>query len=507
MGRPQNWDHQVAGSFFSGGEASWGIANGWSLYGGALADENYQSAALGLGRDLALLGALAFDVTHSRVQLDDNSVYGNKTLDGNSYRVSYAKDFDELNSRVTFAGYRFSEKNYMTMSEYLDANDADRARTGNDKEMYTVTYNQNFTDARVSVYLNYSHHTYWDRQDQTNYNMMLSHYFNLGSLRNLSVSLTGYRYEYDKSADKGVYLSLSLPWGDNSTISYNGNYGSGADSNQVSLYHRIDDASHYTLSAGTSENHSSVDGYYSHDGTLAKVDLSANYHEGQYTSAGISLQGGATLTAHGGALHRTQNMGGTRLLIDADGVANVPVEGNGSAVYTNMFGKAVVADVNDYYRNQAYIDLNKLPENAEATKSVVQATLTEGAIGYRKFAVISGEKAMAVLRLQDGSHPPFGAEVKNDNQQQVGLVDDEGNVYLAGVKPGEHMTVFWEGESHCDISLPDPLPNDLFNGLLLPCQQKGGSSPVIPHDIQPVIQEQTQQVTPMEPPMSVSSNQ
>ncbi|MDW4772914.1 fimbria/pilus outer membrane usher protein, partial [Escherichia coli] len=99
---------------------------------------------------------------------------------------------------------------------------------------------------------------------------------------------------------------------------------------------RIDDASHYTLSAGTSENHSSVDGYYSHDGTLAKVDLSANYHEGQYTSAGISLQGGATLTAHGGALHRTQNMGGTRLLIDADGVANVPVEGNGSAVYTNM---------------------------------------------------------------------------------------------------------------------------------------------------------------------------
>ena len=193
------------------------------------------------------------------------------------------------------------------------------------------------------------------------------------------------------------------------------------------------------------------------------------------------------MTAHGGALHRTQNMGGTRLLIDADGVANVPVEGNGSAVYTNMFGKAVVADVNDYYRNQAYIDLNKLPENAEATKSVVQATLTEGAIGYRKFAVISGEKAMAVLRLQDGSHPPFGAEVKNDNQ--------------------EHMTVFWEGESHCDISLPDPLPNDLFNGLLLPCQQKGGSSPVIPHDIQPVIQEQTQQVTPMEPPMSVSSNQ
>lgn len=48
MGRPQEWGHHVEGGFFSGGEASWGIANGWSLYGGALADEHYQSAALGV---------------------------------------------------------------------------------------------------------------------------------------------------------------------------------------------------------------------------------------------------------------------------------------------------------------------------------------------------------------------------------------------------------------------------------------------------------------------------
>ncbi|MFP1497771.1 fimbria/pilus outer membrane usher protein [Escherichia coli] len=51
-----------------------------------------------------------------------------------------------------------------------------------------------------------------------------------------------------------------------------------------------------------------------------------------------------------------------------------------------------MADVNNYYRNQAYIDLNNLPENAEATQSVVQATLTEGAIGYRKFGRISSGK-------------------------------------------------------------------------------------------------------------------
>ncbi|PCO16524.1 hypothetical protein CQA18_27715, partial [Enterobacter hormaechei] len=40
-------------------------------------------------------------------------------------------------------------------------------------------------------------------------------------------------------------------------------------------------------------------------------------------------------------------------------------------------------------------------DEAEATQSVVQATLTEGAIGYRRFNVISGQKAMAVIRLAD----------------------------------------------------------------------------------------------------------
>lgn len=497
----------MQGGFFSGGEASWGIANGWSLYGGALGDENYQSAALGIGRDLSIFGAMAFDITHSHTRLDDSTAYGKSTLDGNSFRVSYSKDFDELNSRVTFAGYRFSEENYMTMSEYLDANDSVMVRSGNDKEMYTATYNQNFRDAGVSVYLNYTRHTYWDREEQTNYNVMLSHYFNMGGIRNMSISLTGYRYEYDNSADKGVYISLSMPWGDSSTVSYNGNYGSGPDSSQVGYFSRIDDASHYQINVGNSENHSSVDGYYSRDGSMAHVDLSANYHEGQYTSAGLSLQGGATLTAHGGALHRTQNMGGTRLLIDADGVADVPVEGNGAAVYTNMFGKAVVADVNNYYRNQATIDLTRLPDDAEATQSVVQATLTEGAIGYRQFAVISGQKAMAVLRMSDGSYPPFGAEVRNEHDQQVGLVDDDGNVYLAGVKAGEHMRVSWNGEPHCEISLPDPLPADLFNGLLLPCKQQGAVLPAAPVEIKPMIQEQTQQVTPGAEPMAISANQ
>lgn len=132
----------------------------------------------------------------------------------------------------------------------------------------------------------------------------------------------------------------------------------------------------------------------------------------------------------------------------------MPVRGYGATTRTNMFGKAVVADVSSYYRSRASIDLNNLADDAEATQSMVQATLTEGAIGYRRFNVIAGQKAMAVIRLADGSTPPFGAEVFNRRRQQTGIVNDGGSVYLSGIRADERMTVHWEGKAQCEIDLP-----------------------------------------------------
>ncbi|XPE36842.1 hypothetical protein ACNKHS_14245 [Shigella flexneri] len=42
---------------------------------------------------------------------------------------------------------------------------------------------------------------------------MLSHYFDMGSIRNVSISITATDWS-DNQADKGMYISLSMPWGD-----------------------------------------------------------------------------------------------------------------------------------------------------------------------------------------------------------------------------------------------------------------------------------------------------
>ncbi|GAA3879205.1 outer membrane usher protein [Gibbsiella dentisursi] len=465
MGKPSDWEHRTRGPLFATGEFSWGVSNGWSLYGGGIGGGDYNALSVGLGRDLMALGALSFDVTQSRANLPQQG-----TLTGGSYRLSYSKSFDEYDSQITFAGYRFSQKDFMSMAEYLDAR-YEGERSGNSKELYTITFNKQFRDWGLSTYLTYSHQTYWDRPANDRYNLMVSRYFDVGNFKNLSVSLSAYRTRYNDTNDDGMYLSLSVPWGNSGTLSYNMAASRDDNTHRIGYYDRVDEHNNYQISAGSARSGATASGYYSHEGDMAQVSANASYQGGSYSAMGLTAQGGITMTAQGAALHRVTSQGGTRLMLDTEGVADVPVRGYGSTIMTNRFGKAVITDVNSYYRNRASIDLNRLGDNVEATRSVVQATLTEGAIGYRQFDVIAGEKAMAVIKLADGSEPPFGATVMNMRKQTTGIINDGGTVYLSGINPGEVMQVHWNGGPQCQVQMPTPLPAEmLMNSLLLPCQ-------------------------------------
>jgi len=465
-GRPTDWDHSTNGPLFAGGEFSWGVTNGWSLYGGALTSNDYNALSAGIGRDLMAFGALSADVTQSSADLPEAG-----KLTGRSYRLSYSKRFDETNSQVTFAGYRFSDDTFLSMSDYVSALDSPGGQVlSRGKELYTVSFNQQFPDQKTSVYFNVNHQTYWNRGASDRYNLSVARYFDFGEYRNVSLSLTAYRNQ-DRSneRDQGMYLSLTMPWGKGGTVGYNGSFSAGSHSNAATYSDRVNEADYYQVRAGETDGKSDVGGYYSHRGTYAQVDATASAVGSQYRQVGVSLVGGATLTAEGGALHRVNILGGTRMLVDTDGVADVPVGGYGSSVRTNHFGKAVVTDISSYYRNSVQIDVNKLPENADATASVVQGTLTEGAIGYRHFDVISGAKAIAAIRLGDGSTPPFGAAVLNARQQEVGMVTDAGEAYLTGLKPGDTFTAHWAGREQCRMTIPNDLPADMATTLPLSC--------------------------------------
>ena len=458
-GRPSNLHEGSDSGVFGTGEFSWGISNGWSLYGGGITEKNYNALAVGVGRDLLAFGAVSLDATHARAHLADD------TLSGASYKLSYSKTFDEYDSQITFAGYRFSEENYLSMSEYLDAH-INGGPIGGSKSLYTSTFNKQFRDSGLSFYLNYSNQSYWDRADSKRWNLSLSRYFNVGAVRNVSLSLNFYRNQERGEQNDGMFLTLSLPLGGSGTFTSSVNKAQNKNSYSARFSDRLDERNSYQISASDT----SFSGYLSHIGDQAEIDVSAGLEQHGTRNFDLSARGGATLTANGGALHRSSSMGGTRLMLDTAGVADVPVRGHGTPTRSNLFGKAVISDVSSYYRTAASVDLENLPANVEATQSVTQLTLTEGAIGYRTLDVIAGEKAMVVLHMHDGKVPPFGATVRNKKHQDTGIVNDEGSVYLSGIQPGEHMTVSWGGEPRCTLALPSKLPEDgLTSTLKLLC--------------------------------------
>lgn len=465
-GKPSDYRHHSEGPGFGVGEFSWGVNNGWSLYGGLLAAGDYNAYALGLGRDLLALGAISFDVTESQARLPHEG-----TKSGGSYRVSYSKRFDDYNSQVTFAGYRFSERNFMNMSQYLDARYHDSENPGSGKELYTITFNQQFPAINLSAYLNYSHQTYWNRPTNDTYNLSVSDYFDLGSLKNVSLSLTAYRTKYDGVNDDGGYVSVSLPFGNGGTISYDSRFGSGRPQQSVSLYDRIDDNNNYRISAGTTgSDFGNGSAYFTHEGDLAEVSLNAAVESKEYRAYGMTMQGGMTVTPYGAALHRSTSMGGTRMMVDTGGVSGVAISGSDGLTYSNSFGKAIITDMSSYYRSSVNVDMDALPDDVEATRSVVQGTLTEGAIGYRKFGIIAGRKGMATIKFADGSSPPFGATVMNNDKAQTGIVGEDGQTWLSGINPAETMIVRWGDEQECRIAFPKRLPENLMGNLLLPCR-------------------------------------
>lgn len=466
-GKTRYDSHHLTGKPVIGGEFSYGVSNAWSLYGGSQLNGYYQALAVGLGRDLFSIGAISVDITQSFADLED------KKRRGRSYRVNYAKSFDDLRTDITFAGYRFADKDYRTLTQF-----SDEARTGitpyAPKTNYQIYLNKYFENFNIS--LNYQYSTYWQNDPQTQYGMYASTHLNLPALsqHGASLSLSATRTERDNGfEDDAINLYLTVPLYTGHSLTFSELYSRSSGHNQFNHnvgYSGYNTTDNYSLNMGyhhgqNMDNQTSLSGFYSRDLSQANISANASYVPHEYRSVGASINSGITATAKGVALHRSAN-GDTRLMIDTSGISGVPLD-NG-VIKTNAFGLAVIPNVNSYRKSTASINTSKLPDNLETLTSTTDITLTKGAIGYRHLTVMKGEKLFAILSLENGKKPPFGASVRNADNRELGIVGEDGVTWLVGVSAQESLFVYWDNQKQCGIKLPETfvVSSDM---LLLPC--------------------------------------
>ncbi|EEP5314394.1 fimbria/pilus outer membrane usher protein, partial [Salmonella enterica] len=115
---------------------------------------------------------------------------------GYSYRINYAKTFDKTGSTLAFVGYRFSDRHFLSMPEYLQRRATDGGDAWHEKQSYTVTYSQSVPVLNMSAALSVSRLNYWNAQSNNNYMLSLNKVFSLGDLQGLSASVSFARNQY-----------------------------------------------------------------------------------------------------------------------------------------------------------------------------------------------------------------------------------------------------------------------------------------------------------------------
>ncbi len=468
MGKPASGssNHVIQPGFFSG-EMSWGALNNLSLYGGLIATTgSYQALAMGIGQNLEDFGAVSVDATRSSAVLPQA---GKET--GMSYRVNYSKRFESTGSQVTFAGYRYADRTFMSLGQYLNkVNGSGYSR--DDKQTYTLSANQYLPWPAITLFLSATHNVYWNASSGNNYSLSVSKIFDIGSLRGVSATLSASKLRYQTTDENQMFLSLSLPISSGQQVSYDAQQDRrNGFSQTASWYNSQDPNNSWRVGVGGSspdlqQGRGVFRANYQHMSPWGQLGLNGSVKDDDYRSLNANWYGSITATAAGAALHQSSAGSEPRMMIAA-GVPGIPVS-NGASV-TNRYGIAVVNGFSSYQTSDIRIDINHLPDDVEVYNTVVSKTLTEGAIGLRQVRAVKGERMLAVIRRADGSYPPLGATVMdNSSGLEAGLVGDGGLAWLSGISGEKSLTVQWGDGQQCRIQVPTQQPEPGAQ-ILLPC--------------------------------------
>ncbi|MGL7685695.1 fimbria/pilus outer membrane usher protein, partial [Salmonella sp. NW810] len=112
-------------------------------------------------------------------------------------------------STLAFVGYRFSDRHFLSMPEYLQRRATDGGDAWHEKQSYTVTYSQSVPVLNMSAALSVSRLNYWNAQSNNNYMLSFNKVFSLGDLQGLSASVSFARNQYTGGGSQNqVYATI-----------------------------------------------------------------------------------------------------------------------------------------------------------------------------------------------------------------------------------------------------------------------------------------------------------
>lgn len=465
MLRPGGWKYELTAGRYDGnltiesrradfmlGTLIYGLPQGFTLYGGSVMAEYYQSLSAGSGISLGDIGAFSADVTASAAKFDEGR------MTGQSYRVRYSKSLMSTGTSVDLTALRYSTRHYYSFSEF-------------NSQGYRL-------EDGVSPWLQQRRRSSFQTQlsqqmgDWGSLNFRASRDDYWGGARNLTGLALGYSNSY-RSISYGVNYSIDRMkssdgnWPENRQLSLNVSVPFSVFGYAPALQSMYATASVTRDNTGRVQNQTGISGSalnsalsysasqsLSNQGQAANSNLNAGWQGSKGSlSAGYSYSRDAqsvNLNASGGVLmHRngvtfSRSMGESVALVSAPGTTGASVSG-GTAV-TDSRGYAVVPYLTAYGKNNVGLDPATLPEGVDITQSNLNVYPTQGAVVKADFTTKVGYQVLMTLKRGTGA-VPFGATAALANQpkddENGSIVGDAGQVYLSGLPEQGTLQVSW----------------------------------------------------------------
>lgn len=457
-----------------------GFSNIVTGYSGATLAEHYAAGLLGIAVN-TVVGAMASDVTQARADLTDAFA-----VSGESLRLTYSKLLPYTHTNITLATYRYSSSGYYSFTDALAArNTALSVAPGaitHQRSQWQVNINQTFPGRWGSFFLTGSTLTYWNALGTTT--LFQSGYSNharlWGTTLSYSASIARQRNELTGQPDNQVLLNFSLLLGHSphspslsANLINDRNDGVTTRSAQEVITGTLGQNNQLTYNASASQA-SGDDAYAANvQYRTSYSSLSAGASEGTgYSQQSLGATGG--VVAHPGGVTLANQLTDTIGVVQAIGAEGARVTNNVGTVIDRS-GYAVLPFLLPYRLNTITIDPDGTVSSDVEFKNTTESVAPRlDSVVMIRFQTVGGRPVLATAHREDGSAVPFGASVYDAHDSEVGLVGQDGRIYLRGIADAGTLTVRWGEAPDERCAFPYQLPpkhpgNDPFVRLEVTC--------------------------------------
>ncbi|MFK0309769.1 fimbria/pilus outer membrane usher protein [Pseudomonas sp. NPDC090233] len=451
--RPGAWRFELASGVFREAEGqsgpgfvqgSWqqGLDNRFSVHGGSWLAEDYLASAMGVAMNTAF-GAVGLTGYHATATLPRN-----RHVQGQAWRLSWRQRLSETGTDLGATLTRSEGPDYYSFNDY--ARSISGVRTDALRWQAGLTVGQPLGERGGRLAFSASLRQSWSGQSQKSYSLGYNHHLGrIGYSINLSRELRGTREPINT-----LMFSASMPLGERRRSSLSATLDrdsrgqvrsnvrwSGVSGERGQWGHGL-----AVLHQGGDRADGGFDANLLHRGSSGVISGSLSSRRG-YRQATFGAQG--AVVAHAGGAITAPPLGESFAIVHAPGAAAARIRQQ-PEVKLDRRGYAVVPSLLPYSINTIELDPKGMSRDTELLLAAQSVVPRAGAASLLHYPTRTGREFTLQGKFDDGSALPFGAQVFDAQDNELGMVGQGGRLHVRSDAEEGTLKVKW-GDEHCSI--------------------------------------------------------